>query len=166
MNYWPLLAGAMLLGACARDPNPASAGYFSGLGNVLDGTYDQRVAERQADAARAEQMAQEMQARAAQSRSEAAVTSAQVDALRARNAKQKAELNRLQAAYERARQNRNARAAELDAAQAQLDAARRRQRELEQHPPADPAERARQQAELDQQLKALDDLILHSTRAE
>jgi len=162
-----LTAGLSLsLGACAREEDPNRAGYFSGIGNVIDGTYDRRVAEREQDAQRAEAMAREMQARAGTARAEASATSAALAAAEARNRAQKAELARLDIALREASRNRQAKAEELAAARVRLDAAKRRQQQLEQHPPATEAQRSAEQAAIDAEVKALDDMILHSTRAE
>lgn len=157
---------AAALWGCARDPDPASAGYFSGLGNVVDGTYDRRVAEREQDAQRAEAMAREMQARANAARAEANATGAALTAAEARNRAQKAELARLDIALREATRDRSAKAEELAAARVRLDAAKRRQQQLEQHPPANEAQRSAEQAAIDAEVKALDDMILRSTRPE
>lgn len=157
---------ALSLGACAREQDPNNAGYFSGIGNVVDGTYDRRVAEREQDAQRAEQMAREMQARASAAQAEARATSASLTAAEARNRAQKAELARLDIALREASRNRAARAEDLAAARVRLDAAKRRQQQLEQHPPASQSQRSAEQAAIDAEMKALDDMILHSTRAE
>lgn len=162
----PLVVAALglaaMAGACSRDPNPASAGYFSGIGNVIDGTYDRRVADQETQARSAEQIARDMETRANAASADARATGADVAALEARNRRQRQELTRLEANLRRAEQNRNARAADLDAARARLADARRRQDQLAADPTPDPAA----QAALDAELRALDALIKQSTVAE
>ena len=46
-----MVAGLCLVlaaGGCARNQDPSQAGFFSGVANLADGTYDQRVADREA----------------------------------------------------------------------------------------------------------------------
>lgn len=160
-----LIGAALVLATagCARDPNPQSAGFFSGIGNLADGTYDQRIEQREAEARSSEAIARDLQARANAASADARATGADVAAVEARNRRQRAELRRLEASLRQAEQNRNARAADLEAARARLNDARRRQDSIASTPNAD---RSADQSALDQELRDLDALIRQSTRPE
>ena len=71
-----LATGAVLaaaaLSACARTQDPAQAGFFSGTANIIDGTYDRRISERQAALASARATSQQLEAELAVSRADAA----------------------------------------------------------------------------------------------
>lgn len=48
MKVWTIaaLAALVALGGCARSEDPAKGGFFSGIANMSDGTYDRRQQER------------------------------------------------------------------------------------------------------------------------
>lgn len=49
-----LVSGLVLLGACQRSEDPATAGFFDGAANLLDGTYEERQSTLQFEAAATE----------------------------------------------------------------------------------------------------------------
>jgi chromosome segregation ATPase len=57
----------ILLAGCQREEDPAKAGFFSGLGNTVSGTYEQRIDDRQRELSETERLRQDMAARAAES---------------------------------------------------------------------------------------------------
>ncbi|MCA8907318.1 MAG: hypothetical protein KDA49_17325 [Rhodospirillaceae bacterium] len=64
-----MVAGLCLVlaaGGCARNQDPSQAGFFSGVANLADGTYDQRVADREATRDRTVAQADQLAARAAE----------------------------------------------------------------------------------------------------
>ena len=60
------LCGVLAAAGCARTEDPAQAGFLSGVANLADGTYNQRVSEREAARDRAQNQANQLAARAAE----------------------------------------------------------------------------------------------------
>ena len=66
-----LIVAAVGLSACAQTQDPARAGFFSGTANIISGTYDRRVAERESTLASTRATSAQLEAELASSRAEA-----------------------------------------------------------------------------------------------
>lgn len=133
-----LLGAVLVLGGCARTEDPARAGFFSGIANLADGTYERRGAELDRRAADSEAQARYLEQRAAALETERRQLDAEEQALRARTARLDAELAAMRRRLAEARRQQGADQARLAELQARADALRRRQEQVEQAPP-DPA---------------------------
>jgi chromosome segregation ATPase len=78
------LAAVLAVGACTGTQDPSQAGFFDGAANLASGTYDQRVAEREAAAASAQQQADRLAIRAAELEQERQTLAAREQQLRYR----------------------------------------------------------------------------------
>src|SRR5262249_45758253 len=58
----PGALGLLLLAGCQREEDPAKAGFFSGLGNTVSGTYERRLDDRQRELSETERLRQDMAA--------------------------------------------------------------------------------------------------------
>lgn len=156
-RIWITVAGVLLLSAagCARTEDPAQGGFFSGLANMTDGTYDRR------QQARHEALENEQDKNLQQQR-ELERTNAHRDALAAERARIEAdaagldrEVAALKAKLARAKSSRNDLSHQADVLQGQIDVLRRDSFS----PPADKQARLqelqKQKAELEKQIDTL-----------
>lgn len=113
-----ILLSGLVLASCATNSDPAKGGFFSGVANLADGTYEKRIDEKQ-QALDAE--------KAAQSRQSADLAKAQAESAEVRARRQAAEAR--YAAFDRDLKQTRARLAKLEAGDAgkKAEAARLRQ---------------------------------------
>jgi chromosome segregation ATPase len=132
------IAGGAALAGCTGTQDPAQAGFFDGAGNLLSGTYDQRVAEREELAARTEADAQQLAGRADELERQRVTLESQEAAARARVQRVNADIQTQQSRLASLRQNQQVNQQELARLQAQADDLDRRMAEL-RNTPNDPA---------------------------
>ena len=119
------LSGSLVVGGCAScTDDPTQAGFACGLANVLDGTYDDAIRDRQNTLAAAQQDEVIAGQRAAAADAEARRLEAEVSQARAR-------LNAVDSDARELRQRLDAAEAERTIAQSEVDALERRLAEAE-----------------------------------
>lgn len=112
MKLWTIaaLAALVALGGCARNEDPAKGGFFSGIANMSDGTYERRQQDRkealeneqdvnlqkQRELERTNAQRDAMAAQRAQVESQAAALESEVLSLKAKLAKAKTQHGDLQ----------------------------------------------------------------------
>lgn len=137
-----LLAVLLPLAACNNEPDPARAGYFSGIGNLTSGTYERRVEEKRQELSQAEQLKQQFAAREQAARSERQQSTWELIQWRQRVDGLDGEIRRLEAQLVQARAQLGGRDARVLEAQRKLEAAKRaRQSIAPQNAPDDAAQR-------------------------
>jgi hypothetical protein len=150
----------LALAGCAREEDPAKAGFFSGIGNLATGTYDQRLEQRQQELSEAERLKQQMAARAAESDRQRGVSETALREREARVARLDDELDRMQRRLDTLKRQRTGDEARLRDAQRQLaDLREERQRAA---PSGDDAELR----DIEQRLQTMDRAIAGLGRAE
>ncbi len=160
----PLLAAAGLLAACQPNPNPAQAGFFSGLANVATGTYGQRAAAQQAELQALGQQNLALRQSSAEEKAEQARLGSERASLLRRNSALQAELATMRRDLQAARaigkadqaklRGLSAQLATLEQASAQLAESHAESDRLAQQIAEAEARRARLRALMDQALSA------------
>jgi hypothetical protein len=150
---------AFLLAGCAREEDPAKAGFFSGLGNAASGTYERRIDERQRELSETERLKQQMATRAAESDRQRTVSDLALQDRQARLARVDDDLRRLQRRLDELKRQRTG-------DQAQLRDAERRLAELRQARERSGAADAAQVDDLEQRMRTMDRAIAGLGRAE
>ena len=141
---WRFAWAALLLlaGGCERNPDPAQAGFFSGVGNLATGTYDRRIDEKQQELSEAERLKQQLAARERAASAERQQTTWELIAWRKRIDGLDAEIRQLETRLAAARAERGAADARVIAAQRKLEQAKRARRDVpSQETPSPEAER-------------------------
>jgi chromosome segregation ATPase len=110
-----------LLAACAREEDPSKAGFFSGIGNIVTGTYDQRVSQQQQDLAATERERDAQRDRAQRSRAENERLARQREDMRRQIAQLNTEMRQLDNRLAEAQRTRGANAAQLAEVKARAD---------------------------------------------
>ncbi len=116
----PMLATLVLLAACQTNPDPAQAGFFSGLGNIASGTYRQRADAQQAQLQALGRQNLAMRQSAVEEKAEQARLSDERARLQRRNASLRAELATMRRELDAARASGQADQARLRGLSAQL----------------------------------------------
>src|SRR5689334_11302105 len=122
------VAALILLAGCAREEDPAKAGFFSGLGNAATGTYERRLDDRQRELSETQQLKEQLAARAADSDRRRTVSEAELQNRQARLATVDDELGRLKRRLDELKRQRSGDQARLRDAERRL-AELRRERE-------------------------------------
>ncbi len=148
----PFLGFALiaLTAGCQANPDPAQAGFFGGVANLANGTYDQRVADRQATLARTEQLRQDMSQRAERAQAERRQSEAELANRQRMVANLDDQLAELERRLRQAQADRRHDGAALAQAEQQLAGLRqRRDRIAQSGQPVDPATRQQVQQQMD-----------------
>ena len=151
---------ALALAACTGTQDPSQAGFFDGVANLAGGTYDQRVAERQAAAASAHQQADQLALRAAELERERETLAAQEAQLSARVQQVNAEVYTQQARLQTLRTRQQTDQAQLSQLESRLSDLQRQLNRANTNPAPDTsAEIERLEREIAQLTRVIDDLI-------
>ena len=157
-----IVLAAALLAACARTQDPSQAGFFSGTANIVDGTYDRRIYEREAALASARSTSQQLEAELAASQAEAMQLQQQQTALQQRLYALDTQNAGLRQQIAVARQQAAADDASLRQLETRLADLERRRTELRDVPTADPgaqAELERLERETAEIRRAIDEIM-------
>ena len=151
---------AVLAAGCAQTSDPAEAGFFSGVSNLATGTYDQRVADREAARARAQTEADRLAARAAELDAERQALAREEAAALQRLQNVNADIAAQQARLTELSGRRDVDTQRLDDLQSRAADLQRRRDTLAASPPtSDPAEIERLEREIDDLRQVIDSII-------
>ena len=153
-----LIAAAVGLGACQTTEDPSQAGFFSGVGNLASGTYDQRISDREAAVARTEAQADLLARRAGELESERQSLEAQEFQARQRLASVNSDIATQQARLTSLRQQQAVDQSQLSQLQERIDALQRRRNELAANPEQS-ASSAEEIAQLEREITELRQVI-------
>jgi chromosome segregation ATPase len=150
----------LVLAGCAREEDPAKAGFFSGIGNLATGTYDRRLEQRQQELSEAERLKQQMAARAAESDRQREQSEAALRNRQARLARLDGDIDRLQRRLDVLKRQRTGDEARLRDAEQRLAGLRDERRQAA--PDGDDAELR----DIEQRLRTMDRAIAGLGHAE
>jgi chromosome segregation ATPase len=154
------LAAVLAVGACTGTQDPSQAGFFDGAANLASGTYDQRVAQREAAAASAQQRADQLALRAQQLEQQRQTLAAQEASLRTRVQQVNAEVYTQRTRLQDLRDSRQADEAELARLESRLDGLQSDLDEARANPqPDNRAEIARLEREVAELTQVIDEMV-------
>jgi predicted nucleic acid-binding Zn-ribbon protein len=154
------VAALLLLAGCAREEDPAKAGFFSGLGNATTGTYERRLDDRQRELSETQQLKEQLAARAADSDRRRALSGAELQNRQARLASLDDDLGRMKRRLDELKRQRSGDQAQLRDAERRLAELRR-----EREQAVGPADEA-QIRDLEQRTRIMDRAIAGLGRPE
>jgi archaellum component FlaC len=153
----------VMLSACqARTQDPAQAGFFSGASNLMSGTYQQRVNQKQQELNATEQLRDQLQARATAAKQDQEQSDAELRLWQSRVTAMDTELARLKEEFAKATAqlgSANSRVARVDAEIRVLEEQRRRIATNSVPPPAD-------QQRLEEKMQVVRDAVREMSRSE
>lgn len=143
-----IVAATLALSACQPNEDPAQAGFFSGAANIVGGTYDKRVQQKQTELSKTEQLRQQLEQSARRAQEEQQQTTSDLNAWEARVTQMDAELDNLKKQVAAAKHRRGVADQKVVEAQKRLEVVAAERRQLASNSLPSTAEQARYQRQM------------------